>query len=87
MQAAGGHWIGGATGPTNKITAVIGDRRTRAYRARLTALVDGRDEIGLQLVERFTHQFGRDRDGADRKSQARGNSAPACGSTAAPART
>jgi uncharacterized protein (DUF1330 family) len=25
MQAAGGHWIGGASGPTDKITAVIGD--------------------------------------------------------------
>jgi hypothetical protein len=25
MQAAGGHWIGGGTGPTEKITAVLGD--------------------------------------------------------------
>jgi uncharacterized protein (DUF1330 family) len=25
MQAAGGHWVGGGTGPTEKITAVIGD--------------------------------------------------------------
>ena len=25
MQAAGGHWVGGASGPTDKITAVIGD--------------------------------------------------------------
>ena len=25
MQAAGGHWVGGASGPTDKIIAVIGD--------------------------------------------------------------
>jgi uncharacterized protein (DUF1330 family) len=25
MQAAGGQWVGGGTGPTEKITAVIGD--------------------------------------------------------------
>ena len=25
MQAAGGHWVGGGTGPTEKITAVVGD--------------------------------------------------------------
>ena len=25
MQAAGGHWVGGGTGPSEKITAVIGD--------------------------------------------------------------
>ena len=25
MQAAGGHWVGGASGPTDKITAVTGD--------------------------------------------------------------
>jgi uncharacterized protein (DUF1330 family) len=25
MQAAGGHWIGGGGGPTEKITAVVGD--------------------------------------------------------------
>ena len=25
MQAAGGHWVTGASGPTEKITAVIGD--------------------------------------------------------------
>jgi uncharacterized protein (DUF1330 family) len=25
LQAAGGHWVGGASGPTDKITAVIGD--------------------------------------------------------------
>src|SRR5262245_60485173 len=25
MQAAGGHWVGGGTQPTEKITAVVGD--------------------------------------------------------------
>jgi uncharacterized protein (DUF1330 family) len=25
MQAAGGHWVGGGTGPSEKITAVVGD--------------------------------------------------------------
>ena len=25
MKSAGGHWVGGASGPTDKITAVIGD--------------------------------------------------------------
>ena len=25
MQAASGHWVGGGTGPTEKITAVVGD--------------------------------------------------------------
>ena len=25
MQAAGVHWVGGASGPTDKVTAVIGD--------------------------------------------------------------
>jgi uncharacterized protein (DUF1330 family) len=67
MQAAGGHWIGGATGPTDKITAVIGDPPKRfgvtqfenIDKAQAWLKSSGREAIAPQRTKavKITRQF------------------------------
>ena len=67
IQAAGGHWVGGASGPTDKITAVIGDPPKRfgvtefenAEKAQAWLKSSGREAIApkrdkaIKLVRQF----------------------------------
>jgi uncharacterized protein (DUF1330 family) len=67
MQAAGGHWIGGASGPTDKITAVIGDPPKRfgvtefesVDKAQAWLKSSGREAIAPQRTKavKITRQF------------------------------
>jgi uncharacterized protein (DUF1330 family) len=67
MQAAGGHWIGGASGPTDKITAVIGDPPKRfgvtefdsIDKAQSWLKSSGREAIAPQRTKavKITRQF------------------------------
>jgi uncharacterized protein (DUF1330 family) len=67
MQAAGGHWIGGASGPTDKITAVIGDPPKRfgvtefesVDKAQAWLKSSGREGIAPQRTKavKITRQF------------------------------
>ena len=67
MQAAGGHWIGGASGPTDKITAVIGDPPKRfgvtefdsIDKAQAWLKSSGREAIAAQRTKavKITRQF------------------------------
>jgi uncharacterized protein (DUF1330 family) len=67
MQAAGGHWVGGATGPTDKVTAVIGDPPKRfgvtefenIDKAQAWLKSSGREGIAPQRTKavKITRQF------------------------------
>jgi uncharacterized protein (DUF1330 family) len=67
MQAAGGHWVGGGTGPSEKITAVIGDPPKRlgvvefdnADKAQAWLKSSGREAIAPQRNKaiKITRQY------------------------------
>ena len=67
MKSAGGHWVGGASGPTDKITAVIGDPPKRfgvtefesIDKAQAWLKSSGREAIAPQRTKavKITRQF------------------------------
>ena len=67
MQAAGGHWVGGGTGPSEKITAVVGDPPKRLGvvefenldKAQAWLKSSGREAIAPQRTKavKITRQF------------------------------